>query len=111
MRVECFARRARPVISPTNHPNLHGQKIKLLLLECIQPSATMVLRAAGYTNIESVDGPVEGDELLAKVADAHFVVIRSSTQLTAFVFVHAYRLAAVGCFCIGTNQVDLVAAR
>ena len=86
-------------------------KIKFLLLEGIHPSAVRVLHAAGYTNIESLTGALEGDELLAKIADAHFVGIRSRTQLTADVFSHAHKLVAVGCFCIGTNQVDLVAAR
>ncbi len=86
-------------------------KIKFLLLEGIHPSAVEVLHAAGYTQIESLVGALEGPELLAKIADAHFVGIRSRTQLTAEVFAHAHRLAAVGCFCIGTNQVDLAAAR
>ena len=69
------------------------------------------MNAAGYSNIESLTGALEGDELKAKIADAHFVGIRSRTQLTADVFAHANKLAAVGCFCIGTNQVDLDAAR
>ena len=86
-------------------------KIKFLLLEGIHPSAVAVLQAAGYTQIESLTGALEGDELKRKIADAHFVGIRSRTQLTADVFAHAGKLAAVGCFCIGTNQVDLNAAR
>ena len=86
-------------------------KIKFLLLEGIHPSAIQVLRAAGYSQIESLSGALDGDALLAKIADAHFVGIRSRTQLTADVFAHATRLAAVGCFCIGTNQVNLEAAR
>ena len=86
-------------------------KIKFLLLEGIHPSAIKVLNAAGYRNIESLSGALEGDELKAKIGDAHFVGIRSRTQLTADVFAHAQKLAAVGCFCIGTNQVDLNAAR
>ena len=86
-------------------------KIKFLLLEGIHPSALEVLRAAGYSQIESLTGALEGQELHAKIADAHFVGIRSRTQLTAEVLAHAHKLAAVGCFCIGTNQVDLNAAR
>ena len=85
--------------------------IKFLLLEGIHPSAIKVLQSAGYSNIESLTGALDGDALLEKIADAHFVGIRSRTQLTADVFAHATRLAAVGCFCIGTNQVDLAAAR
>jgi D-3-phosphoglycerate dehydrogenase len=87
------------------------QKIKFLLLEGIHPSAIAVLRAAGYTQIDSVPGALPDDELKERIADAHFVGIRSRTQLTAEVFAHASKLAAVGCFCIGTNQVDLQTAR
>ena len=86
-------------------------KIKFLLLEGIHPSAVDVLKTAGYTQIESVAGALPDDELKRKIADVHFVGIRSRTQLTADVFAHASKLAAVGCFCIGTNQVDLTAAR
>ena len=86
-------------------------KIRFLLLEGIHPSAVRVLKSAGYSNIESLSGALDGDALLAKIADAHFVGIRSRTQLTAGVFNQAHKLAAVGCFCIGTNQVDLTAAR
>ena len=91
--------------------SLDKAQIKFLLLEGIHPSAVKVLQDAGYTNIESLAGALDGDELKAKIADAHFVGIRSRTQLTADVFAHAGKLSAVGCFCIGTNQVDLTAAR
>jgi D-3-phosphoglycerate dehydrogenase len=91
--------------------SLDKAHIKFLLLEGIHPSAIKLLQAAGYSNIESISGALEGAALLAKIADAHFVGIRSRTQLTADVFAHAHKLAAVGCFCIGTNQVDLDAAR
>ena len=91
--------------------SLDKAQIKFLLLEGIHPSAVKVLQDAGYTNIENLAGALDGDELKAKIADAHFVGIRSRTQLTADVFAHAGKLSAVGCFCIGTNQVDLTAAR
>jgi D-3-phosphoglycerate dehydrogenase / 2-oxoglutarate reductase len=94
-----------------NKTSVDKQKIKFLLLEGIHPSAVEVLKAAGYSNIESLPGALPDDELKARIADVHFVGIRSRTQLTAEVFAHAAKLAAVGCFCIGTNQVDLVAAR
>ena len=87
------------------------KKIKFLLLEGIHPSALEVLQAAGYSQIESLAGALPDEELKAKIAQAHFVGIRSRTQLTAEVFAHASKLVAVGCFCIGTNQVDLLAAR
>ncbi len=91
--------------------SLDKSKIKFLLLEGIHPSALEVLRNAGYTNVEALTGALEGEELKRKIADVHFVGIRSRTQLTADVFAAAHKLVAVGCFCIGTNQVDLDAAR
>ena len=90
--------------------SLDKSKIKFLLLEGVHPSAVEALHAAGYTNVESLPGALAGDELKAKIADAHFVGIRSRTQLTRDVFEEAKKLICVGCFCIGTNQVDLKAA-
>ena len=98
-------------VQPGPKTSIDKHKIRFLLLEGIHPSAIEVLRAAGYSQIESLPGALPDDQLLAKIADAHFVGIRSRTQLTAEVLSHAHRLAAVGCFCIGTNQVDLAAAR
>jgi D-3-phosphoglycerate dehydrogenase len=91
--------------------SLDKNKIKFLLLEGIHSSAVDVIRSAGYTQIETVSGALEGEELKRKIADVHFLGIRSRTQLTEEVFAHAGKLVAVGCFCIGTNQVDLNAAR
>lgn len=90
--------------------SLEKDKIKILLLEGVHPSAIEVLQQAGYSNIEYHKGSLSGDELLSAIEDAHFVGIRSRTQLTEEVFSAAQKLIAVGCFCIGTNQVDLDAA-
>ncbi|QKV54173.1 phosphoglycerate dehydrogenase [Comamonas antarctica] len=95
----------------TTKTSLDKSKIKFLLLEGIHPSALQLLHKAGYTNVETVTGALPNDELLRKIADVHFVGIRSRTQLTEEVFQAAQKLVAVGCFCIGTNQVDLNAAR
>lgn len=91
--------------------SIDKQRIRFLLLEGIHPSAVAVLEAAGYSHVESVPGALPEEELKARIADAHFLGIRSRTQLTAEVLANASRLTAVGCFCIGTNQVDLAAAR
>ena len=91
--------------------SLDKSKIKFLLLEGIHPSSEDILRQSGYTQIESISGALPEDQLLQKISDVHFVGIRSRTQLTAQVLEHAHKLVAVGCFCIGTNQVDLKAAR
>lgn len=90
--------------------SLDKRKIKFLLLEGVHPSAIEVLEQAGYSNIESISSALPPNELSTKIADAHFLGIRSRTQLTDDVFTHAKKLCAVGCFCIGTNQVDLEAA-
>jgi D-3-phosphoglycerate dehydrogenase len=86
-------------------------KIKFLLVEGIHPSAIAVIEAAGYTQIETLSGALSGEELKKRLADVHFFGIRSRTQLSLEVLAHAKKLAAVGCFYIGTNQVDLEAAR
>jgi D-3-phosphoglycerate dehydrogenase len=90
--------------------SLDKSKIKFLLLEGIHPSALKVLHD-GLHHVEALTGALDGEELKRKIADVHFVGIRSRTQLTADVFAAAQKLVAVGCFCIGTNQVDLNAAR
>ncbi|KER83278.1 phosphoglycerate dehydrogenase [Xanthomonas arboricola] len=86
------------------------QDIRVLLLEGISQTAVDVFRAAGYSQIELHAKSLPEDELIARIAEAHIVGIRSRTQLSAEVLAHAKRLIAVGCFCIGTNQVDLDAA-
>ena len=91
--------------------SLDKSKIKFLLLEGIHPSAVDRLHAAGYSNIETLKGALSDEELKARIADVHFLGIRSRTQLTADVLAHAHKLVAVGAFCIGTNQIDLQAAR
>lgn len=91
--------------------SLQKEKIKFLLLEGVHESAVETLQAAGYSNIEYIKTALTGDELIAQIKDAHFVGIRSRTQLTREVFEQAPKLVAVGCFCIGTNQVDLSAAQ
>jgi len=90
--------------------SLEKSKIKFLLLEGVHQSAVDNLTEAGYSNVEYVKTSLPEDELIAKLATAHFVGIRSRTQLTRKVLESAPKLIAVGCFCIGTNQVDLKAA-
>ncbi|WP_339867745.1 phosphoglycerate dehydrogenase [Pseudohongiella nitratireducens] len=90
--------------------SLDKSKIRFLLLEGVHQSAIDSLNAAGYTNIEYLKTSLSEDELIEKIKDAHFVGIRSRTQLNEKVFASARKLLAVGCFCIGTNQVDLNAA-
>jgi D-3-phosphoglycerate dehydrogenase len=95
----------------TKTTSLDKSKIRFLLLEGIHTSALEVIRGAGYTQIETLPKALQGEELKAKLADVHFLGIRSQSQLTADVLAAAPKLVAIGCFCIGTNQVDLNAAR
>lgn len=90
--------------------SLPKDKIRFLLLEGVHQNAIDTLNAAGYTNIDYRKTALEGDELKEAIQDAHFVGIRSRTQLTEEVIESANKLIAIGCFCIGTNQVDLKAA-
>ncbi|MFE8072283.1 phosphoglycerate dehydrogenase [Marinobacteraceae bacterium S3BR75-40.1] len=90
--------------------SLDKSKIKILLLEGVHQSAVDTLNAAGYDNIEYLTHSLSEEDLIEKIADAHFIGLRSRTQLTERVFEAAKKLVAVGCFCIGTNQVDLKAA-
>lgn len=90
--------------------SLEKDRIKFLLVEGVHQSTVDNLRAAGYTNIEYHKGALDSESLKSSIRDAHFVGIRSRTHLTEDIFAAAEKLIAVGCFCIGTNQVDLVAA-
>ncbi|KAA0010255.1 phosphoglycerate dehydrogenase [Billgrantia pellis] len=90
--------------------SLDKSKIKILLLEGIHQSAVDNFLNAGYTNIEHLPTSLDEASLIEKIRDVHFLGIRSRTQLTERVFAAAEKLNAVGCFCIGTNQVDLGAA-
>jgi len=85
-------------------------KIRILLLEGVHPSAGENFEAAGYRNVTVLGQALQGDELAEAIADVHMLGIRSRTQLDAAAITAARRLIAVGCFCIGTNQVDLPAA-
>ncbi|MTD33782.1 phosphoglycerate dehydrogenase [Paludibacterium denitrificans] len=90
--------------------SLAKDKIKVLLLEGVHQSALDTFRQDGYHQIEFHKKALPQDELLERIADAHIVGIRSRTQLNATVLAGAHKLMAIGCFCIGTNQVDLRAA-
>ena len=93
----------------TQHP-APPNALKAVLLEGIHPSAEETLQRGGYTQIVTHAKALAGAELLEAIKGAHFLGIRSRTQLTAEVLQHADQLAVIGCFCIGTNQVDLKAA-
>ena len=94
-----------------NKVSLDKSKIKFVLLEGVHQSALDTLHAAGYTNIDYYKKALDGDELKEAIKDAHFIGLRSRTNLTKEMLDAAPKLIAVGCFCIGTNQVDLQVAK
>ena len=91
--------------------SLHKGKIKFLLLEGIHPAAAEVITRHGYQQVETLPHALPAAELRDALEGVHFLGIRSRTQLDAELFAFADRLTAVGCFCIGTNQVDTAAAQ
>ena len=91
--------------------SLDKGKIKVLLSEGIDASAVDALRAQGYTNIETHRTALAEAELRERIRDAHILGIRSRTRVPAGVLAVAPKLIAIGCFCIGTDQVDVTAAR
>lgn len=87
------------------------ERISILLLEGISQTAVDLLKKAGYTNVTHLKTALEGQALKDALQGVHMVGIRSRTQMTEEMFEAADKLIAVGCFSVGTNQVDLAAAR
>jgi len=91
----------------TSYPK---EKINILFLENISDVAVKYFNAAGYMNVKKLNGALSEEQLIKEIKNVHLVGIRSKTQLTARVLEAAEKLQAIGCFCIGVNQVDLKAA-
>ena len=91
----------------TSYPK---DKIKILLLENISDSAVDELNKSGYAEVRKLNGALSEAQLITAVKGVHLVGIRSKTQITKNVIDAADKLLAIGCFCIGVNQVDLTAA-
>ncbi len=95
-------------INPTSYPK---DKIKILFLENISEAAIQLFRDNGYTDIKKIGGSISEDQLIQEIKNVHLLGIRSKTQITEKILANAPKLQAIGCFCIGTNQVNLHAAR
>ncbi|MBS1745962.1 MAG: phosphoglycerate dehydrogenase [Bacteroidetes bacterium] len=91
----------------TSYPK---EKINILFLENISDKAVELFKHNGYVNIKKISGALSEDELVKQIKDVHLLGIRSKTKVTARVLDAAKKLQAIGCFCIGVNQVDLDAA-
>ncbi|MGB4771159.1 MAG: phosphoglycerate dehydrogenase [Chitinophagaceae bacterium] len=92
----------------TSYPK---DKINILFLENISETAVKQFRDAGYTNVKKLSGALSEDELIQEIRNVHLLGIRSKTQITSRVLDAASKLQAIGCFCIGVNQVNLRSAR
>ena len=91
----------------TSYPK---EKINVLLLENISENAVLQFNNAGYINVKRIKGALSESELKEEIKNIHLLGIRSKTQLTENVISSANKLLAAGCYCIGTNQVDMQSA-
>lgn len=99
------------VTLPTPQLSLPKDKIKILLLEGVNDSAVQLIQAAGYSSVQRLSKALGGAELKEAIKGIHLLGIRSRTQITPEVLEAADRLIAIGCFSVGTNQVNIDAAR
>lgn len=86
------------------------EKIKILFLENISKSALTKFEEAGYTSIRQIPGALSEEDLIREIKDVHLLGIRSKSTISKKVLDNAKKLQAIGCFCIGTNQVDILEA-
>ena len=93
--------------SNTSYPK---ERIKILFLENISDKAVQYFKQQGYANVKKLNGALSEEELIKEIKDVHLLGIRSKTHISAKVLSAADKLQAIGCFCIGVNQVDLQAA-
>ncbi len=94
--------------TPTSYPK---DKIKIVFFENISDAAIKIFKDAGYVDIKKFSGALPESQLIQEIKDAHLIGIRSKTMITERVLQQAKKLQAIGCFCIGTNQVNLSEAR
>jgi len=91
----------------TSYPK---EEINILLLENISDKAVQQIRDQGYANVKKLTGALSEEQLIDAIKDVHLLGIRSKTQITQRILDAASKLQAIGCFCIGVNQVNLKAA-
>src|ERR1700712_2457653 len=88
----------------TSYPK---EKVNILFLENISDAAIKKFADAGYNSVRKIPGALSEDELIRQIKNVHLLGIRSKTQITSNVLANADKLQAIGCFCIGVNQVDI----
>jgi D-3-phosphoglycerate dehydrogenase len=110
-KVITFVAKLRKIpMSDKKNTSYPKEKIRVLLLENISETAVRHFREAGYTDIRKLHGAMSEEELISEIKHVHILGIRSKTQVTQKVLENAPKLQAIGCFCIGVNQVNLKAA-
>ncbi|WP_126971255.1 phosphoglycerate dehydrogenase [Gynurincola endophyticus] len=97
-------------MSDLKHTSYPKEKVNILLLENISDKAVKFFKDAGYTSVKKLSGALTEEQLIKEIKDVHLLGIRSKTTISAKVLEAATKLQAIGCFCIGVNQVDLTAA-
>ncbi|RTL56620.1 MAG: phosphoglycerate dehydrogenase [Sphingobacteriales bacterium] len=98
---------SKQTTNPTSYPK---EKINILLLENISDKAVQYFKQSGYANVKKLNGALSEEQLIDAVKNVHLLGIRSKTKITENVLKAATKLQAIGCFCIGVNQVNLKAA-
>lgn len=98
---------SKQTTNPTSYPK---EKINILLLENISDKAVQYFKQSGYINVKKLNGALSEEQLIDAVKNVHLLGIRSKTKITENVLKAATKLQAIGCFCIGVNQVNLKAA-
>jgi D-3-phosphoglycerate dehydrogenase len=97
-------------MSKSTNTSYPKERIKILFLENISDKAVQYFKQQGYANVKKLNGALSEEELIKEIKDVHLLGIRSKTHISAKVLAAAGKLQAIGCFCIGVNQVDLQAA-
>src|SRR2546421_9954163 len=97
-------------MSDKNKTSYPKEKINILFLENISDVAVKRFTATGYSNVKKLNSALSEEQLMKEIKNVHLLGIRSKTKITAKVLAAAEKLQAIGCFCIGVNQVDLKAA-
>ncbi|KAL4942833.1 hypothetical protein BDV06DRAFT_211501 [Aspergillus oleicola] len=101
-----FATRTLPLVNAKHLKPFATEDIKVLLLENVNQTGREILSKQGY-QVEFLKSSLSEDQLIEKIRDVHVIGIRSKTKLNERVLKEARNLIVIGCFCIGTNQVDL----
>jgi D-3-phosphoglycerate dehydrogenase len=98
-------------MSNLDHTSYPKDKIKILFLENISEKAVQYFKDQGYTDVKKIAGALSEEELIKAIKDVHILGIRSKTFISKKALDSAKKLQAIGCFCIGTNQVDIKACK